>query len=194
MSRIHTSIALVALSVVGALSACSSSDSGGAAGSAAGGTAGAAGSGGAAGQAGSVGQGGAAGTGGAAGAAGGAAGGAGSAGAAGTAGAAGAAGTGGVPGDGGTCAITSNLATCDACINEKCLAECNQCAANPDCKAAFDCVLTKCEADGGIDMTCALDCITPYPNGLNDLVAFWKGNDPGCVSSKCAVECPFQTP
>jgi len=30
-----------------------------------------------------------------------------------------------------------------------------------------------------------------HPDGLSDLVAFWKGNDPGCISSKCPTECPF---
>ena len=83
------------------------------------------------------------------------------------------------------------MPTCDTCINEKCISECNACANNAECKAAFDCVLTSCFGDGGVDMPCALNCVGAHPDGLSDLVAFWKGNDPGCVSSKCPTECPF---
>jgi hypothetical protein len=94
-------------------------------------------------------------------------------------------------GDGGTCVITTGMPACDVCINEKCLDECNACAGNADCKAAFDCVNASCRGDGGaVDMECALGCISNHPNGLNLLVAFWKGQTPGCVSSNCATECP----
>jgi hypothetical protein len=178
---------------VAALWACSSSDSGGsttgtggtAGGGATAGAAGVAGSagsgkGGSAGGAGTSGAGGSAGSaeGGAAGSSGG---GAGEAGQAGTAGAAGA--------DGGTCSITFGQ-PCDGCVADKCLAECNTCAANPECAAAFDCVKTTCTAtDGGIDHTCSANCLKAHPNGAQDFYNFWGGPGASCASVKCTSEC-----
>jgi hypothetical protein len=94
--------------------------------------------------------------------------------------------------DAGVCAISAPMPDCTACINKNCLDECKACAEKPDCKAAFNCVLTQCYlGDGGIVMECAVGtCVTPCTGGLSELVAFWQGTEPGCVATHCSAVCP----
>jgi hypothetical protein len=93
--------------------------------------------------------------------------------------------------DAGVCAITTPIPACTDCINQHCLTECQACAENPECKAAFDCVLTQCYlSDGGLDMGCAVNsCVGQCSGGLSALIAFWQGTEPGCVANNCTM-CP----
>jgi hypothetical protein len=177
MSRVATVGLAAGVVVVMAIAACSSDESSGAAG-AAGSAAGAAGTAGTAGQAGAAGSSGSAG--------------AGLGGSAGAQACPGVAGAAGGLADAGLCAITTPMPACDQCINTKCLTECTACAQNPECKAAFNCVLDKCYLDGGMVMECAVsNCVSPCsPGALGDLIVFWRGTDDGCVSKNCKAECP----
>lgn len=179
MSRVATLGLAASIVVAAVIAACSSDESAPAAG-AAGSTAGGAGAAGSAGASGGAGQAGAAGEAGA-----------GQGGAAGAQGCPGVAGAAGGLADAGVCAITTPMLACDQCINDKCLTECSACAANPECKAAFECVLGQCYVDGGVVMECAVStCVTPCTAGLSDLVVFWRGTDDGCVSKNCKAQCP----
>jgi hypothetical protein len=91
-----------------------------------------------------------------------------------------------------TCAIQTTLASCDDCINAKCLDSCQKCADNSSCQDIFNCVIAGCVTESGVpDPACAEDCVKAHPGGFASFGAFWSGLSPGCVTSNCGGACPF---
>ncbi len=92
------------------------------------------------------------------------------------------------------CPISSRTRACDECIQTNCLMPCGKCAANPDCKAIWDCVLSGCAGTtpGGSGPTqeCVQNCFASFPGGVEDASAFYDGMQPGCIISRCVQQCP----
>jgi hypothetical protein len=85
---------------------------------------------------------------------------------------------------GGTCALQSGNAACDACINTECLGSCSTCSENPDCVALAECFF---DCPSG-DIQCQVGCGADHPSGLQDAAGLIGLN--GCVPSDCSFWCP----
>lgn len=83
--------------------------------------------------------------------------------------------------------MTTGIAACDQCVNGKCLALCQTCAANAECVALVSCALL-CPAN---DQTCVSACTQQHPNGVIDALPLAGAG--GCVPQNCATQCGLST-
>ncbi len=96
----------------------------------------------------------------------------------------GTAGSGGSGGSTGACALSTGSNTCDACMSNNCLSECQTCADNADCAAIFDCVQS-CAPN---DQQCVYGCVQGHWNGITDFRTLDGQN--GCLTQNCGSQCP----
>jgi hypothetical protein len=80
------------------------------------------------------------------------------------------------------CPLHASPPQCDACLQAKCGAVCQDCATNPDCLRLFLCVMDCAEP------ACERGCATKLPGGRAALVAFL--GEQGCLAAHCAQLCP----
>lgn len=63
---------------------------------------------------------------------------------------------------------------CDTCAAASCVSQCNACNSNADCIGLLGCIM-KCS-----DQTCANNCASQFPNGVNDYNTFGT-----CIQQSC---------
>jgi len=80
------------------------------------------------------------------------------------------------------CQLVTKIATCDSCINSRCLDICQTCAGSVDCMRVLQCI-TGCNQN----QTCTSSCVSSYPEGWPKLEAL-IGNE-GCMMTQCSQEC-----
>lgn len=84
------------------------------------------------------------------------------------------------PDAGTSCPIKTSSPMCDACMKERCLMPCADCAEDPDCIQLFLCVLDCREP------ACSRACSDRYPHATQVLEAF--AGEQGCMR-KCRDAC-----
>ncbi len=89
-----------------------------------------------------------------------------------------------------SCALRTNSAACDSCINLRCPAECSECARETGCSAIWDCILAECSTNGSTPSeSCATNCATQHPTGIATFGRFFKGYTDGCAMQRCSTDC-----
>ena len=78
------------------------------------------------------------------------------------------------------CGVTTGIAACDACLDQKCCSQAKACSGNADCLGLSRCA-SQCSAN---DDACVQSCTSQYPNGRTDLQAALA-----CANDSCPTEC-----
>jgi hypothetical protein len=82
--------------------------------------------------------------------------------------------------NGGTCTITTDNKTCDACLNAKCCSEIQACEGEAACASLLACV-AKCAST---DRACGQACAQKYSGGIETFRPISN-----CVNASCPTEC-----
>ncbi len=81
---------------------------------------------------------------------------------------------------GGGCGLTTNDATCDACIASYCCTQGQTCAKDQGCIDVLTCI----QGCSSTDTTCQDNCMSSNPTGASELNDF-----AGCMNQSCSTEC-----
>lgn len=74
--------------------------------------------------------------------------------------------------------------SCNSCMLEKCLSQCQECAANSECAVLVTCIAA-CNGDSG----CQKECWNDHPSGQSS--AGKLGGENGCLRDNCDSECSW---
>ncbi len=83
-----------------------------------------------------------------------------------------------------TISITTNNATCDACLQSSCCSVVNACFNVSDCAALDSCVGGCVLPDGGTNQSCVSSCFAAHPNSQAALQAVYQ-----CIGNSCSTSC-----